>query len=338
MYKENHKKSKKFLIILYFCAFQLLFAGFFTPLLVFYGPFKNVRDSFVGTAMTTYSHQYLATFFLSDETIRTIMGTNVTHVVAKVDELPEESLVTIDKSKRSDKVQVYNIDGGTFEGKMIKVSDPTRVVIGYTQHIPKAGETTSSIAKRNESIAAINAGGFVDIGFTGTGGAPLGFIFHDGKLVYSQQDRDDIPQDTIAFTKEGKMIVGRFTIRKLRDLGVKEGVSFGPPLVMNGKPTITVGDGGWGIAPRTAIGQTSDGSVLLLTIDGRSIRSAGARLVDVQNIFLEHKAVIAANLDGGSSTTMFYDGKVINRPSDSLGERTVPTVFMVTPEKGIMPF
>ena len=121
---------------------------------------------------------------------------------------------------------------------------------------------------------------------------------------------------------------------QLKKLGIKEGVSFGPPLIVNGKPTIKKGDGGWGIAPRTAIGQKETGEVLLLVIDGRSLESLGATLRDVQDILLEYGAVNAANLDGGSSATMYFNGKVINKPSDKLGERTVPTAFIVTSEGG----
>ena len=109
-----------------------------------------------------------------------------------------------------------------------------------------------------------------------------------------------------------------------------EGVSFGPPLIMNGKKLITEGDGGWGVAPRTAIGQRKDGAILFLVIDGRQPGySLGATLLDVQNILYEQGAYIAANLDGGSSTTLYFNGKVVNKPADMLGERMIPTAFVV---------
>ena len=162
----------------------------------------------------------------------------------------------------------------------------------------------------------------------------MGFIIHDGKVVYNQIKNENVKQDTVAFADKGMLIVGKHSISQLKKYGVKEGVSFGPPLIVNGKPTITKGDGGWGIAPRTAIGQRENGEVLLLVIDGRSLKSLGATLKDVQDILLYYGAVNAANLDGGSSTTMYFNGKVINNPSDKLGERTVPTVFMVMPAKG----
>jgi len=102
-----------------------------------------------------------------------------------------------------------------------------------------------------------------------------------------------------------------------------------PPLVVNGKPMITRGDGGWGIQPRTAIGQRKDGTVLLLVIDGRQKSGLGATLKDVQELFIKYDALNAVNLDGGSSATMCYKGAVANRPSDIMGERSIPTAFII---------
>ena len=78
---------------------------------------------------------------------------------------------------------------------------------------------------------------------------------------------------------------------------------------------ITEGDGGWGVGPRTAIGQKKDGTVLFLVIDGRQPGySIGATLRDVQDILFEKGCYIAANLDGGSSSTLYLNGKVVNKP------------------------
>ena len=83
---------------------------------------------------------------------------------------------------------------------------------------------------------------------------------------------------------------------------------------------ITEGDGGWGVGPRTAIGQKKDGTVLFLVIDGRQPGySIGATLRDVQDILFEKGCYIAANLDGGSSSTLYLNGKVVNKPADLLG-------------------
>ena len=314
-----------------FLAFEFLFLCLTTPFFIFFGPFEEVKRTVVGASWSTFSHQFIARFFLTDVAIERILGSAyAVDPTANGEQLQELKF----GNSHDQKIEVYNIDGGDFEGKLMVVHDPTRIAVGYSSQIPKAGETTSTIAKKYGAAAAINAGGFLDRGWTGTGGTPMGFIIHEGEVVHNTAKNEKVKQDTVAFTKEGMLIVGKHTVSQLKKLGVTEGVSFGPPLIVNGKPTISNGDGGWGIAPRSAIGQKETGEVLLLVIDGRTLDSFGATLKDVQDILLNYGAVNAANLDGGSSTTMYFNGNVINKPSDKLGERTVPTTFIVVPGKG----
>lgn len=330
--KKSKRASKSWLKrLLGFISFQLIFACIMMPFYIFYGPFDEVKRTVVGASLNTLRHQYIARLFLSDDTIADIIGSS--YAVDPTDMGEELSMLKIGKD-HDDRIEVFNIVGDDFEGKLIVVHDPTRIIVGYSSRMPDSGETTSQIVKNNGGIAGINAGGFLDRGWTGTGGTPLGFIIHNGKVIYDQYKDENRKQETVAFTNEGMLIVGKHSLAQLKEYGVKEGVSFGPPLIVNGKPTIKNGDGGWGIAPRTAIGQRATGEVLMLVIDGRSLKSLGATLRNVQDILLEYGAVNAANLDGGSSTTMYFNGKIINKPSDKLGERTVPTAFVVTSEGG----
>ena len=85
--------------------------------------------------------------------------------------------------------------------------------------------------------------------------------------------------------------------------------------------------------PRTAVAKLNDGKFLMLTADGRSDESAGFDLYDLAAYFLELGATDAMNLDGGGSTTMFLDGKVVNKPSDKEGERKVGDAILVTLRK-----
>ena len=87
-----------------------------------------------------------------------------------------------------------------------------------------------------------------------------------------------------------------------------------------------------GLNPRTAIGQRSDGAILLLVIDGRQVISIGASLWDLVDIFQKYGAVNACNLDGGSSTLMWYQGDYINNCASVIGIRPVPTTFLVLKE------
>ncbi len=318
--------------LLLFLAFEFVFTAITMPIFIFYGPFQNVKKTMVGMSWATLNHQYIARFFLSQSAIEKIIGNDFA-----VDPLGTgETIQKLDFNLvHTDKIDLFNINGGTFQGKLMVVHDPTRIKVGYSSLMPKSGETTSSIAKRNQAIAAINAGGFLDsqsTGWTGTGGVPDGYIIHEGKVMYDLYDDESLEQETVSFTKDGMLIVGKHSISSLKKMGVIEGVAFGPALIINGKPTIPEGsDGGWGYAPRTVIGQKATGEVILLVIDGRSINSFGASLSDCMNILIAQGCVNASNLDGGSSATMYYNGKVVNKPSDALGERAVPSVFMVIP-------
>jgi exopolysaccharide biosynthesis protein len=324
---KGKKKKGKLKSLLGFFIFEIIFLSLTTPLLIFYGPFENVKSSITGVLWNSYTLKEVARTFLSDKAIANILGDG--YAISNVN--TEDIKLLNFGIHHTNKTELFDIESSNFNGKLLVIEDPTRIKVGYSNQIPRAGQTTSSIAKRYGAIAAINGGGFIDTKWAGTGGAPLGYIISDGKYISGESKDKTTKRDTIAFTEDGMLIVGKHSQNDLEKYKVKEAISFGPPLIVNGKPTIKSGDGGWGISPRTVIGQKADGSVLFLVIDGRSLKSYGATLKEVQDIMLEKGAVNAANLDGGSSTTMYYDGKVINTPSDALGERSVPSVFMVMP-------
>ena len=83
--------------------------------------------------------------------------------------------------------------------------------------------------------------------------------------------------------------------------------------------------------PRTAVAKLKDGKFLMITVDGRTESSGGIGLQDLAEYLLSLGATDAMNLDGGGSTTMFVDGKVVNHPSDKEGERKVSDAILVTP-------
>lgn len=86
--------------------------------------------------------------------------------------------------------------------------------------------------------------------------------------------------------------------------------------------------------PRTAVAKLKDGKFLMITVDGRSESSGGIGLQDLAEFLLSIGATDAMNLDGGGSTTMFVDGKVVNKPSDKEGERKVSDAILVTLRTG----
>lgn len=135
----------------------------------------------------------------------------------------------------------------------------------------------------------------------------------------------------IGFTKENKLILGNMSKDEAVSLGYRDAIEFGPYLIVNGKRSFIKGNGGWGIAPRSAIGQRKDGIVLFLVINGRLASSIGADLVDVTDIMYNYGAYNAANLDGGSSSELVIKNKIINTPvaGGDQGLRNMPTFWVV---------
>ena len=114
--------------------------------------------------------------------------------------------------------------------------------------------------------------------------------------------------------------------------GVRDAVEFGPFLIVNGKASSVLGNGGWGIAPRTAIGQRRDGIVLMLVINGRLATSLGADMIDLTDIMERYGAYNAANLDGGTSSVLVVGDTIVNDPIDSTGAhktRPIATGFVL---------
>jgi exopolysaccharide biosynthesis protein len=325
---EVMKKKIDTRLALILAIYEIVFIIITSFMLVFYGPFINIKKTIVESAMTSFKHKYIVQLFLSDKNIHEILSED------KVKSITQNKNDNINLNlEHNSAIDRYDIKSNKFNGYLLVVHDPTRVKIGFTNKLGIRGQLTSQIAKENSAVAAINAGGFVDRSSggagTGTGGQPSGVLMSGGMIKFNDTKSNLEKINVVGLTDKGLLIVGKYNINEMKSLKVAEVVNFGPALIVNGEPTIKKGDGGWGIAPRTAIGQRSDGAILLLVIDGRRISSIGASLKDVQSIMLKYGAVNSSNLDGGSSSTLYFNGKVINNPCDSLGERSVPSAFIV---------
>lgn len=331
--RTKRKKKKPFRIFLFFIIYELIVVAVTSPLLVFYGPFTGVRDMVVNTAMMTLSHQYIATAFLSKDKIDEIMAKSKSGEISG-DETEDQNGVSIEH--RNDKgIERYDIPskpGSRFDGYILEVKDPTRMMVGYTKRLGQVGEKTSEIAQDHNAIAAINGGGFTDRAsngklWVGTGGIPEGIVIAEGKSINPVNSSEKM-ESVAAFAPDGKLIVGKHSLNDLLSQGVSEALSFRDPLIINGK---TVSVDSVGLNPRTAIGQKADGTIVMLVIDGRRGVKLGATLKEVQTILLQRGVINATSLDGGSSATMYFDGEVINNPCDWNGERTVATAIYVKP-------
>lgn len=329
--KTKNKKiglKKISLRLLFFIVYELLLCAILSILLVFHGPFTALKETFVTTAWGTLSHRYLAQIFVSQKEIDEILNKN--KVNTSVQDLNQIHFTKTGKtSNGTNGISIYEIKKKTFKGHLIEIDDPNRVSVGVTADLKVKGNTLEEIISNDTALGGINAGGFSNGTTSGTGSVPTGIIVKDGKVVFNEGYS---PFRMIGLDTSGKLILmNECTLKDIKTKKIRDAITFGPILVVNGNPMITSGDGGWGVASRAAIGQKKDGTILLLTIDGERLTLTGpegATLRDLQDVLLEYGAVNAANLDGGKSTTLMFDSKLINKPENTLGQRAIPSAFI----------
>lgn len=315
------------------------------------GPSPSARDLFVMSARETSAMGWVPELFLTDEQIAEIESSG-----SEVEEYIETdtSLITIQKPEEKveqsgddaavedqgpqpdawglvdddgDGIIVEAVRGEGYSGYMMVVLDPSRVIMGSVPTSYGArGYTVAEMVEKFDAVAGINAGGFEDPNGSGNGSIPNTMVVYEGKVYYESKGVQD---GFVGFDSNYIMHVGKLTAKDVKEKDIQYGVCFGPVLVSNGEPCeVKIS----GVNPRTAIGQRSDGAVLLLVIDGRQVISLGATHQDLIDIFMEYGAVNACNLDGGSSTLMWFGGDYINNCASVVGIRPVPTTFLVLKE------
>ncbi|MHB8074441.1 phosphodiester glycosidase family protein [Desulfosporosinus fructosivorans] len=317
------KSSIKIKMVLAFIGYNIIFASILAPFVVFWGPFESLKIMAVGSIETS-RHPQVVRAFLSESEIARVMNLNANQEISASQIISTKSI-----SDTSSGITIEDIKGASFKGKVMLIKDPKRVKLAVTKEIGVTGERVSDLVKDMGAIAGINAGGFYDPNGKGNGAFPDGLTMHDGKIVHNNIGEKAV--NIVGFDDKGKLVLGKMTAKQLVEKNMREAVTFEPNLIVDGKPMIK-GDGGWGIAPRTGIGQKADGTVIFVVIDGRQPTwSIGANLRDLMNVFEDYGAVNAINLDGGSSSELVYNGKVMNKLWNIFGERYIPTAFVVTP-------
>jgi len=304
------------------------------------GPSPRIRDLFVASAKESSVGGVVADIYLSQAQIDEILSKNKT---TEFEEITNTSLVKLNTSENDmtgemkvetesgidpdgDGIDIFDVHGDTYKGKMMVVYDPSRVKVAtldyYDYNAP--GLTLSQLVQKYDCVAGVNGGKYDDEIGMGTGGMPEGVIFSEGKLRFGDPGT---AYEIYGFTNDNVLVVGRMTAGYAQSIGMRDAVSFGPSLIVNGKSAQYSGSGS-GLNPRTAIGQRENGDVLLLVIEGRQPSSLGATMGDLITVMEEYGAVNAANLDGGMSSSMYYNGEDVVS-SCTLGFREMPSAFVV---------
>ena len=327
---------RHFFLVLFTLIISAAFLVLMLSYQIFVGPSRAGSDLLIQTLMESSAMKFYPYLFLRDEQVEAALERNQ---VVSSDEATDTSLITIksrnsltdnetDENKAEKDIEIIPIIGATYKGYMMIVQDPSRVSVGVC-HYPfaeeKKGLRVEQIIEKYGAVGGINGGGFADGGGQGNGGTPLGIVFSEGKML----SRANISYKTVVgFDNNHILHVGEFSNEKAKEIGLRDAVAFGPALVVNGQPSVVSGKGS-GLNPRSAIGQRADGSVLMLSIDGRQANSLGASYEDLIDIMIEYGAVNACNLDGGSSTAMFYNGEQINDGLGITSGRALPTAWIV---------
>jgi exopolysaccharide biosynthesis protein len=299
---------------------------------------KELRYLMADTLITT-QHRDWAKYLIGSKALEE----RVADYWKKFDEMGNEadkglvqipSVPAIAAKQEKSPYEIEPVDGKSFKGWIVTINDPKKLKVIVPNRVGK-GEKVTSMVDRTGALLGINGGGFVDPNWEGNGFQPEGIVMSGGKIYYNDGDMKT-KRHMIGIDRTGRLIAGNYSANEMLQMGVQEAVSFSPRFIVNGEGLIKDQADGWGIAPRTCIGQTQDGRILFAIIDGRQPKhSIGATLYDVQQLFLERGVVNAANLDGGASTVLVQKDEngskptIVNKPSSEYGERYLPTAWLL---------
>lgn len=335
--KKDKKKSKKWVI-----TFGILDVLAIVCIFLMYGPISYFRNLWVTSAMTTMTHKYLAYIFFNQEQIDDIMSNNIVIEVegeTNKEEIefeeetpivyssPEEEQI-LKRDEGNDVYKVIDVEGDGYKGHMLVVYDPSKIQLEKVPNM-KYGRTLDQFINKTGAVAGTNAGGFNYNSYSGY--SFTGTVIIDGQIV-ADNGSTGWGGGIIGFTNDNVLVLTKTSAYQALNMGIRDAVSFGPFLIVNGVPSQFRGNGGYGIAPRTAIGQRKDGIVLLLVIDGRRPgHSLGVDMVELTNIMLKYGAYNASNLDGGGSSTFYANGKILSVAGGSgyEGDRYLPNAWLV---------
>jgi len=310
-------------IILFFATtlLALILAVFIILGTIIDGPSLNARTTFVTTVLESGNLKFLAGMFLSKEEIQEIVDkTSMEQMNAEVDAELIDTNSLVEGNFDENGIEISTINGRGFFATMMIVKDPSKIRVGSTYPWEEYGKELHKIVEESNAVAGVNGGLYA--ADANKGGSPYGVCVSNGVIQFNEPslwaglyliglDNNNILRiENIAGWTAAKLETF------IKEEGIRDAVAFQDeasdsnnhfvPLVINGEARELKGTGS-GSNPRTAIGQRADGAILLLVTDGRgSSGHLGATASDLINIMLDYNAVNAANLDGGSSSCMYY--------------------------------
>ena len=310
-------------------------------LVVIYGPYDNFKKWWISNAMSSGHHKWLANVLYSKDTIKKVLLDNI---VVEINENTDTDSITFTPSTTGEYSSIYEkqilereddkpyklirIKENDYSGYLVAIYEPERISLATSSNIEHGGSQMLNLASEHEAIVAINASGF-----SRKNGAlkPVGTVIENGE-VKSVGVRNRHGGGLIGFTYDNVLMLTTDNAEIAIEKGMRDAMTFGPFLIVNGIPSEVLGDGGLGVANRTAIAQRKDGIVLFLVIDGRGADgSNGISINDMITLLQNYGAYNAANLDGGGSSTLVIENELINNPRGYgyTGSRYLPNAWIL---------
>ena len=362
------KKVLKYVGRVFLVIFTTLFILVGMLYLVLYkicnGPSLAARDELGSSLLESGQMKFLARMVLSKEELEEIqnkngrkdmdteaLNKNLIHIESKQADpgAPTPTPFVKDEVFDENGVRVVKFSGASFLATMMIIKDPSQVCVGTTYPWKEKGQTLDKIVDAAGAIGGINGGLYESSG--NKGGHPYGVVVQNGEITYNSPQSHKglymiaMNNDNLLIIKDLKGMNAEDVKKYVKEEGIRDCVCFQEessdknnhfvPLVINGEGRELNGTGS-GANPRTAIGQRADGAILFLVTDGRgSAGHLGATASDLIAIMLEYGAVNAANLDGGSSSSMYYNGKYEMTSTTFYYQNdswNLPTAYVVKPK------
>lgn len=292
-----------------------------TITLICHGPSESAKELFATTILETGQLKFLANVFLSKDELQEIVDKNS---LQDMDAEVDENLINTDGNKEKKLIEIHNVSGDGFEGTMMVVNDPSKISLATTYPWSEYGKELGVIVDEAGAIAGVNGGIYYSSG--NKGGRPYGVTVSNGEIQDITLGWSGLY--LIGFDENNLLRIvslegmNKSAVEKMvKEEKIRDAISFQEEssdannhfvkLIINGEKRELSGKGS-GQNPRTAIGQRKDGSVLILVTDGRGKNGhLGATASDLIEIMAEYGAVNAANIDGGSSSSLYYNKKYL---------------------------
>ncbi len=351
--EEKQKKKSEKVKLKGTSVAALLFSVLFFVTVVGYSvvafghiPFvQKWRNIWIETAMTTDQHKWLAQSFFPDWLIKDVMSRQVDikdmsiteefdpnkdlfggiiDPTVLVEGEPDSHGNIVYSNNIEEGIVILNVEDTNYKGKLIIVDDPSRVILSTTDYKGSRGEFICDYLEKENAVVGVNASGFIDTGGVSLGGQVSGMCVSQGEYWGSYKSKYTL----LGFDTDDRMVVGGTD--NWEEYNIRDGMQYRPSLILNGEKVVS-DSAGWGLQPRTTMGQCANGVVLILVMDGRQVGySLGATMEDCADILLEYGAVTAAACDGGSSSVIGYKGEIINEPSTNMPTgRYLPNAWVV---------